>query len=366
MTTTTTEEIKYLSHTEAGALYPNENRNKQVTVSFNVKSPSSVVEGKRQTVKSISGIFSYTNKLGELVDRCFYDKTDGSPQSPLVISGSMLFDLKKPIDFANYMMLKEYLDVNPGAKFGIEILDEQANNEANISEREMKHMIEDRLLRMKKDSEGLKKMYRRLMVGGVIGLTTEVIYGKLLDLIDADYHKVAKYFQGLGDPRDAAASLIDLARERGIVANKSGFHTIVGTGMILGESFDSAVMRVIHEPSLREDLQKMIDNQGEVKSGGYVEKKEKIDKDFWNLEDTLAKSSLKETEDGGFFLELNNEKAMDLFISNLVKQKVVTLEKGKYSSSMLPFDGSSKAEVVSAFKNNINLLKTATAYLTTD
>jgi hypothetical protein len=363
MTTTTQEEIKYLSHTEIGVLFPKENRSKQVTVSCNVKSPSSVVEGKRQQEKTIGGIFSYTNKLGELVDRCFYDKTDGSPQSPLVINGTMLFDLKKPIDFANYMMLKEYLDVNPDAKFGIEITDEQANNEANITDRELKHMITDRLLRMKKDSEGLKKMYRRLMLGGATGLTTEIVYGKLLDLIEVDYAKVARYFEGLGDPRDAAASLIDLARERGLVANKGGFHTIVGTGMILGESFDSAVMRVMHEPSLKEDIQKMIDNKGEAKAGDYVEKKAAINQDFWTLEDTLSKSPLEESADGNFHLELNDEKAMDLFISNLVKNKIVILEKTKYSSDTLPFDGFSKSEVVSAFKNNANLLKTAKAYL---
>lgn len=361
---TTTEEIKYLSHTEvATKLYPGQNREKQVSVSFTAKSPNSVQEGKRQQEKMFGGIFSYTNKMGELVDRCFYDRVDGSPEAPLVINGTVVFNLKKPIDFANYMMLKEYLLVNPSASSGLEILDEQANNEANITDRELKHMITDRLLRMKKDTEGLQKMYRRLMIGGVSGLTTEVIYGKLLDLIEIDYNKVAKYFEGLGDPRDSAAALIDLARERGIVANKSGFHTIVGTGMILGESFDTAVMRIMHEPSLREDIQKMIDSKKDAKTGDYVEKKQAINKDFWNLESTLAQSKLEETSEGGFFLELNDGKAMDLFISNLVKNKILVFEKTKYSSESLPFDNFSKQDVVDAFKNNANLIKTAKAYL---
>lgn len=364
-----TEELvsKMPSYTTIVSANPNVKRNKQVVVKFEIKSPNVVSEGKQPQTKSFGGIFSYYNAAGNLVERCFYDQIDGSPEAPFIIDGLVVLDLMNPVHFANYLTLKDYIKLYPESSEGIEIIDQEERNELNIVTEEQLLMVKSRLVMIKNDIDELKKMYRRL-VGSVEGVTKEAIYSRLFQLIDEDRFKVAEYFEKAGNEQDKIKAIIDLAKEKGIVASssgKEGYHTIVGTGAILGNTYDNAVIRLLDDKELLADIKSMLENINRPKPS-LLEVREEVKKELsseWNI-DELAKELVVSSnpEDIEFHLEQKDEKAMEEFINNLTKKKIIVLDGKKYNSQFLPINDMSKRSLIEAFQKNNSLIRTAKQY----
>lgn len=330
-----------------------------VTASLRSTKPIRNYRVKIPLVENLPGSFEV--KLSTGLKVFHFKDSDGRKANEFVIHGTKVFNLEDPIDKHNFNILSVWLTAFPDQSNEIVIVNPMEAAEKELLLQDIAFEIEGYIRKNKDNTEILGRLYRRLFKNAS-GIDKKIVYKTLREEARANPMRFKIGHKYIYEHEDfEIQSLIDKAREKGILTESEDGWLAFKEGTPLAESFEKAVFILKADVVKLDNLKYLIDSHdlkpqpifdNTIQEPDYVT----LDKfsDFGeSIEEHAVNADFSSNEDDSQMeLEAEISANIEKFIEKGFITKQVTGKKVRYSLHGVPAIEFRKEELLGHYLKN--------------